>query len=553
MLTVREALQLPVFSTSHLVAGQEGIDNVIHWVHIVDIPTATYQWQRRGVLLLTAGYGLRDFAEQQASLIPKLAAEGFAGMVLSIGYYFDAVPDVIREAADALNFPVIEAPRDVWFIEITEAILERIVNRQYGLLQQSTRIFSQLTELVLHGADLNELALTLATLIGRSLIIDDTSFRVLANAEVGPVDRARLESVANGRSSPHLAQSLLDSGVYARMLEKMGPVYFPPIPEEGMVMERVVAPIIVDREIHGYIWVIIGDKPITPLDELAISHGATVAALILFKEEAVRKAEEALRDDLLEHLFQGPGNSTAFSEQARRLQFHMDRPQQVLILHSHMESKGTARTIQPVVESWLRKSDFQALLVWHNKLLVLVLQTTNGNGSKQIDGRQVAEQLISELNYPASRLLVGVGRPCPPTLLKSGGLKDSFTEAAEAVEISLAMGKTRGVAAYEEMGLLHWLYHIPPVERKGNIYLNHIQTLQKYDAERHTELVKTLEMYLEHNGSLVDAAQALYIHRNTLLHRLERIRDLCQVNLRSAWDCLNLYAALKAHQLHGRG
>jgi purine catabolism regulator len=420
-------------------------------------------------------------------------------------------------------------------------------------LQQSTRIFSQLTELVLHGADLNELAMTLARLIERSVIIDDTSFRVLANAQVGPVDRARLESVATGRSSPNLAQSLLESGVYALMLEKMGPVYFPPIPEEGMVMERVVAPIIVDREIHGYIWVIIGEKPITPLDERAISHGATVAALILFKEEAVRKAEEALRDDLLERLLQGPGNSTSFSEQARRLQFRMDRSQQVLILHSQMESKGTARSIQPVVEGWLRKCDLRALLVWQNSLLVLVLEVSNGNGNRQIDGRQIAQKLISELNYPASRLLVGVGRPCPPSSLRSGGLRESFSEAAEAIDISLALNETQGVASYEELGLLHWLYHIPPAERKGNVYLDHIQMLHQYDAERNTELLKTLEKYLEYNGSLVEAAQALYIHRNTLLHRLERIRELCQVNLRSAWDCLNLYTALKVHQLHKKG
>jgi purine catabolism regulator len=548
MLTVSEALQLPVFATSTLVAGREGIEKEIHWVHIVDIPLATFQWQRRGVLLLTAGYGLRDTAEQQASLVPRLVAEGFAGMVLSVGYYFDAVPEVIRQSADALGFPVIEVPRDVLFIEITEAILERIVNRQYALLQQSSRIFSQLTELVLRGADLNELANTLATLIGRSVTIEDTAFRVIANAQVGPIDAARAESVANGRSSPHLAQSLLDSGVYAQMVEKMGPVYFPPIPEEGMVLERVVAPIIVDREIHGYIWVIIGEKPVAPLDERAISHGATVAALILFKEQAVRRAEEALRDDLLERLLQGPGNSTAFSEQARRLQFHVDRPHQVLMLHSHMESKGSYRSIQPAVESWLRKSELQALVVWHNKLLILVLEMGRAD-----EGQEVAQRLVHDLNHPASRLLVGVGRPCPPAALKSGGLKQSYAEAAEAVQIALAMGKGHGVVSFEALGLLHWLYHTPPAERAGNIYLDHIRNLADYDAERHTELLKTLEMYLEHGGSLVDAAQVLYIHRNTLLHRLERIRELCQVNLRNAWDCLNLYAALKAYQLHGKG
>jgi DNA-binding PucR family transcriptional regulator len=47
----------------------------------------------------------------------------------------------------------------------------------------------------------------------------------------------------------------------------------------------------------------------------------------------------------------------------------------------------------------------------------------------------------------------------------------------------------------------------------------------------------------------VDTAQALYIHRNTLLHRLERIRALTGLDLRTAWQRANLYIALKAHQL----
>lgn len=66
MLTLREALEMPVFATAQVVAGHAGLDNEIRWVHIVEIPDAHYQWKRRGVLLLTAGYGLRDAPQRQA-------------------------------------------------------------------------------------------------------------------------------------------------------------------------------------------------------------------------------------------------------------------------------------------------------------------------------------------------------------------------------------------------------------------------------------------------------------------------------------------------------
>jgi len=63
------------------------------------------------------------------------------------------------------------------------------------------------------------------------------------------------------------------------------------------------------------------------------------------------------------------------------------------------------------------------------------------------------------------------------------------------------------------------------------------------------ELLKTLETYLDHGCSLVEAADALYIHRNTLLHRLKRIEELCDVDLRDPMQRLNLHAVVKDYHL----
>jgi hypothetical protein len=101
------------------------------------------------------------------------------------------------------------------------------------LLEKAAAISAQLTDLVLQGANLEGLATTLAGLIGRSVMIEDAAFRVVANAQVGSVDEARRLSVERGRSSPELAQRLLDAGVYAALLERMGPIYLPPMPDLG--------------------------------------------------------------------------------------------------------------------------------------------------------------------------------------------------------------------------------------------------------------------------------------------------------------------------------
>ena len=85
----------------------------------------------------------------------------------------------------------------------------------------------------------------------------------------------------------------------------MGPLHIDPIPDLGMTMERIVAPIIVAHEIYGYIWIIAGDRPLTALDELAIEHAATVAALILFPE-TVEVLTEVVRQEMPVFLSSAP-------------------------------------------------------------------------------------------------------------------------------------------------------------------------------------------------------------------------------------------------------
>ncbi len=545
MFTLREALTTPVFKNAEVVAGHDGLDRTITGVHIIDIPDVHYEWGRPGILLLTTCFPLKDSIERQVALIPRLIELDFAGVVFSVGYYVKETPAVIREAANKHNFPVIETPWDLMFIDITETIYENIVNRQYALLQKSNQIHDQLTNLVLRGGALSDLAETLAHLLNRSITIEGTGFRVLASHQCGPIDKARERSIQLGRASSKVAQYLLDNGIYDQLLHKMGAVHVGPIPELDMPMERIVAPIIVDREIHGYIWIISGQRPLTKLDELAIRHGATVAALIMFKEQAVQEAEEALRGDFFEQLLKGMSHTAVFTEQARQFGYRLDRSHQVLLIRGQPTAGGSRRPLGTVVDNWLRSQGHRALIVWRQEGLVLIIESNKVETSKEL-----ANAMIKALSHPARPLLIGIGTVFTLASGESEGIQRSYDQAREAVAVSGALGNEEGISVFEELGILHWLYNLSPEQRAENSYIKHVETLFAYDSARNTELVKTLETYLDHGGSLVDTAEALYLHRNSLLHRVNRIEQLCEVNLRDPHHRLNLHAAVKSYLLH---
>lgn len=541
MLTVGEALQLDAFARSRLVAGQSGLKNVIRWVHIVDVPDPRYEWTRGGELLLTTGFGLRDNPGRQAELIPKLAEKGLAGLVLSVGHYLEETPAEMRAAGDRLAFPIVEMPGDVPFIDITEAVFDRIVNLQYAIQRRAEDIHASLTRLVLEGGTLPDVAGALADLLDRSVTVENAAFEVLAAAQVGPVDEARTRSVRAGRTTPDLAESLLERGIYDRLLADRKPVHVRPMPDIGMTMERIVAPIILAGQIMGYVWIIAGEHPLDDLDELAIEHGATVAALLMLKEQAVQEAELNLRGDLLDQLLGDRGSpSPDVVEQAHRLDFPLDRAYQVLMIAGQAAAGGSVGMLANRVESWLAAEEIPALVVSRDQAVVVVLV-----GHHLPDGNVLAKRMLEALRHPVEDLLISSGRP----VAGLDGLPGSYRQAADALRIALADPPPDALVPFDSLGARHLLHHVPAAAVQENHYVRQLQTLAAHDVAHDTDYLSNLAEYLEAGSVISEAAEALHIHRNTLTYRLERIAEITGFDLGSPRCRLDVHVALIAYRL----
>lgn len=540
MLTLRQALQFPCFERARVVAGEPGLDQVVRRVHVVDIPEAQYAWGK-GCLLLTAGYGLKDSPERQAALIPTLVKQGLVGAVFSTGWYFEAAPDVIRTAAEAHGFPLIEVPPDVEFISITEALYAEIVSQQFVVKERAAEIHRRLTRLALEGGDLSGVAETLAGILERSVLIESPTFEVLASAQHGPVDEARLRSIEAGRTSPERAQRLLKRGIYGAMQERMRPIRLGTMPDLGMTMERVVAPIIAGREIYGYIWIVAGDHPIVDLDELAIDHAATVAALVLLKEMAVREAQQSMRGDLLTELLRPDVEmNSSVLERAHPLGYQTDHPHQALFVIGESTAGGTTAHLAGRLDNWLRGEGESGLVVVREHGIVVIVESRSNPA-----GQQLAERLMAGVNAAAYTLVIGVGQVHP----NDKSLRRSYDEAVEAAAIGRRLGSGPKVVCFWDLGLLDWLYRLPPDVLRNNPYLGRIQTLAEHDAKANGDLVNTLEAYLACGGALAEAAAAINVHRNTLLYRLGRIEEIAGMDLKDIGQRLNLHVALKGYRL----
>lgn len=543
MLTVRDALELPAFDAAEIVAGDSGLDNVIRWVHIVDIPEATFDWARGGELLLTSGVPFTEEPGSGESLIASLAEKGLAGVVLSRGHALERAPERMRRAADEQDLPLIEVPPDVPFIELTEAVFTYLVDQQYALHAQAEDIHRELMNLVLEGDTLQGLAEALASFLDRSVAVESEAFDVLASSRVGPVDEARKRSVAEGRTTPELAERLLERGIYERLLEQRGAMRVPPMPDLGMTMERIVAPIIVARRIIGYVWIIAGDRDLTELDELAIGHAATAAAVLLLKEREVQDAELRLRGDLLDQLLalEGPPRPELV-ERVQKLGFHANRPYEVTVIQGRTPAGESQLSLPRKIERWLNQVNGPALVVPRGEQVVVLLQS--GHPPQALP---LARRLVDSMDHPAQPLRVGVGEPVDE-LVK---VRRSYGQAAEALRIAQDLGREPGVYGFRDLGLYHWLHHLAPDVLSANPYLQAVRELARHDRQHNGELLTTLEAFLEAGGHRTVASAQLNIHRNTLAYRLERIQEELGLDPTDPTLQAELVVALRAYRLRG--
>jgi len=124
-------------------------------------------------------------------------------------------------------------------------------------------------------------------------------------------------------------------------------------------------------------------------------------------------------------------------------------------------------------------------------------------------------------------------------------------EARLAVNVGEAEG--RMLLAFEDTGAYRLL--LPAMsEDPGELerfYAETIEPLSAYDDQYETELVTTIETYLENDGNVAATAKQLFTHRHTVRYRLERAKELCGHDVSSTEGRERLGLGLKAMRVLG--
>jgi DNA-binding PucR family transcriptional regulator len=171
-------------------------------------------------------------------------------------------------------------------------------------------------------------------------------------------------------------------------------------------------------------------------------------------------------------------------------------------------------------------------------------------GSEEPVAARAAEAVLREMQSALSGYTFALGQSRiaedPSELARAAG------EALLAANVAEG-GSQEGVLAFEQTGAYRLLLSAMsenPSELQ-RFYAETVEPLVAYDEQYETDLLQTLETFLEADGNVAGTAQRLFTHRHTVYYRLERVRELTGLDVSSSDGREKLSLGLKAMRVLG--
>lgn len=218
---------------------------------------------------------------------------------------------------------------------------------------------------------------------------------------------------------------------------------------------------------------------------------------------------------------------------AKKLHIEPQARRVVIVVETKVEKDtGALETIRGIFAG--RAHDF--ITAVDEKSIIIVKQLKSNESYDQID--QTANVVLDMLNTEAmSKAVVSYG-----TIIND--IKDvsrSYKEAKMALDVTNIFYSGKNVIAYNKLGIGRLIYQLPPSLCK--MYITEIfgeQSPEDFDEETLT----TINKFFENNLNVSETSRQLYIHRNTLVYRLDKLQKQTNLDLRVFDDAITFKIAM---------
>ena len=420
----------------------------------------------------------------------------------------------------------------------------KTVARQNKLLRKSSAIEDRLTNLVLDGAGMGEIASTVSSLTAKPCAIYDNKFNRLAMfTPEGEATPAQVFD-EDRRTRPAVAKVI--SGIEAKQPSVIGP-----IPSASLPYRYLIMPVTLHDDNWGYVVITAQSSQFNAMDTIVARRASTIIALELTAEQRAADAEVHARGALARDLIFGSDGKASLTKRANFHGMDLERPHVVALI-----TRGaTGRRRPPSARKFAlalreQKPGLQSCVSSVKDGVAAVIEVPG-----DVAARQMVASAKERLTAAANEAGAGGVSIAISTVCRGAGSFESAYEQARQVRKCATELCSDGdpVLAADDLGAGRLLLAAPDGEETRRFVEDTLGPLIDTEDPAMVTLLATMGAFYTHGRSIRQSAASLEVHENTIRYRLGRIEEVTGLELASnSDDQLAGQMALLVLRLQGR-
>lgn len=522
------------------LAGRGGGANSITGVNIMDNPD-TIRFLTGGELILSTGYFLKNDAHLRQNFIKDLAGKQCAGLGIALKRYLDMLPPEMLQDADRLNFPIISVPFEQNFSEISMIVYREILKEEISDTETIYEMYRKLNEVIIHEHSLKDTMQMICELTKCPVVLANNRLEYMESSSVCETGGQDMEETFLFTASE--AEHLLDEydTKQFQVSTKAGRILFPIRDKEHLL---------------GFLCFTGHTESFSARKYNFVFSILSLLAIELVNNTLKQQSNLQKQNHFIRNILSGNLSELDMVSQCNLYGFDYTSPRICAVIHPEIgldkqfEERNEIRgKIDLILRGQISLSDRTIYKFNYDQNIILFFvsaPSSTRNSAAEI--KEWTSRLTDRLNSQNLPCSIGLSE----SLQGIDTVKSSFLEAMDAMRLGKKIHPEQQVFYYSDDIIYHILSCTMSIPHLKAFYLNTLSPVVEFDRKNNGCLFETLSMYFACGFNIKETAQALYIHRNTMASRLEKIKELVPCNFTDFNEAAVLLLSFYAYKLLGK-
>lgn len=522
-----------------VLAGHRGLTRNVQFVNISDTPDVI-QFLDSNHLLLTTGYAFKDDTQELCELIREMHALNCTGIVIKVSRFLKELPEEVKLLADELAFPIIDLPSDLTLGELSRHILNYLNDHKAEQLYYALHVQREFSEMMVKEYSLTSLVEQLSHFLNRpTLLLNHRGEKIAQSHDFRKVSMETVE------------KEIINMVKGDLQLGRSGSTFTLPSSENQTFSTYPIQ----TKRLHTSILVMLDSEKSLPYpsSQMAIEQASNVISFTIIKEQAIEENARLLKNNFFADLIELRIRS---SEEilSRTHYYGLRENADTICIICTIDPEGDNyeamqlyekkvselhNSIYDQLEDEIVNNNMEATLFTKEKYFVMLLQFTHYNETAIRSVTAFVESAQSNLHEEDSTISFGISNLVQSPI----DVPKAYNEAVDAILGGYDLNKHGFINFYRTREIDELLSTLPRKDLQA-LYENTLKSLAYPKTKEELDLVKTIETYLNCQCEISETSRRLYVHRNTVKYRIEKLEKMLNCSFRDPADSLRFRVAL---------